>query len=66
MDSQLNRNSIYLDVKGQRFGYLPATAAQALGPELDSGRSASATVDELLDGEEEPIGLRLVIAATET
>ena len=59
-DSQLNRNAIYVMIGNQRFGYLSADAAQALGPELDSGRGVRARVTRIV-GSPGPTAVRISI-----
>ena len=51
-DSQLNRNAVYVMVGTEMFGYVRADAAQAIGPELDSGRRVRAHVVDFVGSDE--------------
>ena len=61
-DSELNRNAVYVRVDTELFGYLPADSAQAIGPELDSGREVRAHVAEFV-GSPEPNAMRIRITS---
>ncbi len=56
LDSVLNRNAIQVVINGAVFGYLPSASAQALGPEIDSGRAVVAEVFGFV-GDDEPTAL---------
>lgn len=62
LDSVLNRNAIQVLVDGEVFGYLPSASAQALGPEMDSGRSVDAEVIGFV-GEGDSSALRIRVTA---
>lgn len=50
-DSRLNRNAVFLSAGDRRLGYLQADAARAIGPEIDAGQHAVASVVEIHIGE---------------
>ena len=62
-DSELNRNAVIVNVGTEAFGYLPADAAQAIGPDLDWGREVRAHVISLV-GSPEPSAIRIRITSS--
>ena len=63
-ESEVNRNAVSVLVGADRFGYLRGDAAQAIGPELDSGREVRARVVGFVGSDEgSAISIRVTSAS---